>query len=571
MDKYYVGDFETCGNLKFKNYKLDKLNSEVWVWLWCVMDVYDVNKYKTGNNLKDFFDYCASLGFRGDIIHINFHNLKFDGSYILDYILRNNLFKKSNNDVNSKIKEGCYKTLIDGLGKWFTLTIKKNGVTVVFEDSLKKLPFSVCEIGKMLDLDEKKGEIDYDMFRGKDYIATEDEIDYVRRDCKIICESIRKMFLDNGYDRLTIGSNCMMEFKDIIKKKFKFYFKQLTEDEDNFVRKSYTGGLCMVGNYESYKGKITVIDKNSMYPSMMHSCSGNLYPVGEGIYFEGEYEYNKYRPLFVQHFKCNLKLKENHFGFVAYEHLQTLCQTYITNTNGKCIELWLNNVDFEILFEEYEVTDLEYIDGYSYCHIRGIFDEYINKWYNIKEESTKNGNKAMRLLSKLFLNNLYGKFGTNPIGTRTEYYLEEKLETEHILNLRKSIYVPVASFCTSYARRDLLNTANRLGGKKNVLYMDTDSIHVKDVDVKKYKIDLDKTKLNCWDIESNCDEGIYIRQKTYAEHSDVWTIKAAGCPDYCKKHINITEFKKGMRIGGKLQPVRVKGGTLLMETDFTIN
>ena len=92
--------------------------------------------------------------------------------------------------------------------------------------------------------------------------------------------------------------------------------------------------------------------------------------------------------------------------------------------------------------------------------ITGIFDEYIDYWYNIKNNS-KDG---VRELAKLMLNNLYGKFGTNPrfipyiptfIDGEVKYLAGDEEE-------RNSVYVPMASFITAYARNKTIRSAQKL-------------------------------------------------------------------------------------------------------------
>lgn len=47
-------------------------------------------------------------------------------------------------------------------------------------------------------------------------------------------------------------------------------------------------------------------------------------------------------------------------------------------------------------------------------------------------------------------------------------------------------------------------------------------------------------------------------------------VKLAGCPDNVKDKIKIEDFKYGSVFSGKLLPKMVKGGVVLVDTDFTI-
>ena len=101
------------------------------------------------------------------------------------------------------------------------------------------------------------------------------------------------------------------------------------------------------------------------------------------------------------------------------------------------------------------------------------------------------------------------------------------------------IYIPLAAFTTAWARQDLLRAANAVGGKKNVLYMDTDSIHTTNPDYAKH-LKIDNFEIGAWKLEGIATEGVYIRQKTYAEFvQNDWIIKCAGMSKKAKKNLTI--------------------------------
>ena len=72
---------------------------------------------------------------------------------------------------------------------------------------------------------------------------------------------------------MTQGSNALQDFKEILtKRKFEHYFPNLPPDVDDDIRKSYKGGFTYLNPI--YKEKdvenITVLDVNSLYPSVMY-------------------------------------------------------------------------------------------------------------------------------------------------------------------------------------------------------------------------------------------------------------------------------------------------------------
>lgn len=78
-----------------------------------------------------------------------FHNLKFDGHFIVDYLLRNGyLFNLDSRDL----KPGQFSALISAQGTWYSLKIAfeedRNGYSqeVEIRDSLKIIPLPVEKI-----------------------------------------------------------------------------------------------------------------------------------------------------------------------------------------------------------------------------------------------------------------------------------------------------------------------------------------------------------------------------------------------------------------------------------------
>ena len=65
-----------------------------------------------------------------------------------------------------------------------------------------------------------------------------------------------------------------------------------------------------------------------------------------------------------------------------------------------------------MFLKHYDVYHLKYIDGIAFKSIKGLFKNYIEKQYEIKQNTT---DKGEREFAKLFMNNIYGKFGTNPL------------------------------------------------------------------------------------------------------------------------------------------------------------
>lgn len=132
-------------------------------------------------------------------------------------------------------------------------------------------------------------------------------------------------------------------------------------------------------------------------------------PIGEPIFYEGKYEYDKIYPLYIQMISCSFKIKKNKIPTIQIKNNRSIFKQneYIETTNDEIVCLVLTSVDLKLFLEHYDVFDLEYISGWKFKSMQGIFREYIEKWIEVKNQGTITGNKGKRTLAKLMLNSLY--------------------------------------------------------------------------------------------------------------------------------------------------------------------
>lgn len=326
---------------------------------------------------------------------------------------------------------------------------------------------------------------------------------------------------------------------------------------------------------------VNVFDVNSLYPSCMRF---ELLSFGKGMYFEGQYIKNEIYPLYIQTLRCSFKIKKNKIPTIQIKEKNFFFQSneYIEDSRGEKFILTLTNIDLEMFFNHYDVEDLEYIDGFMFRGIRGLFDKYIDYWIGKKIEAGKEGNKGKRTIAKLQLNSLYGKFAkSTTIKSKYPYLGDDGILHFTISEAEKKngIYIPVACFITAYARRKTIETSQKIKeysiekyGEDLYCYSDTDSIHTRLPleDCKKF-MDIDDYKLGYWAHESFCSRAKFVRQKCYIEEIDEkLKITCAGLPENCYNQVTWDNFKEGFTAHGKLTYKYVKGGVKLVETDFTI-
>lgn len=581
----YAGDFETITD-----------PSDVRVWGACLVDIDTSETAFIGNSIESFFDFLRD---RNTVVY--FHNLKFDGEYILSYLLRNGYTYSDSHE------SGTFETLITDDGVFYSITVyfekkKKKYKKAVFYDSLKKLPFKVSVISKAFELKDQKLKIDYDAPRPVGHELTAEERAYIVNDCRIVAQALKIQF-DKGLTKMTNASDALNGYKGIIGKGFfEKWFPTLPVELDDDIRQAYRGGFTYLTprfKNKHVKGGIT-LDVNSLYPSVMYD---RVLPYGYPMYFEGEYEPDERYPIYIQHLKCCFKLKPGHIPTIQKKGSGRFVETeYLTSSVDSMgidepVELYLTTPDMVLFLEHYDIFDEEYINGYKFKGTSGMFKEYIDFWMHIKE--TTSG--AMRQLAKLMLNSLYGKFATNPHARKKIPVMDDFGVVRYELDapeLRDPVYTAMGAFITAYAREKTIRSAQQVYDR--FIYADTDSLHLVGVDIPE-GLEVHPTKLGAWKHEGTFIDSKYIRAKTYIETMietkktttletyarimnrtfDVWRetagikyhdmkVTCAGMPDNVKEHVTYENFASGATFDGKLMPRRYPGGIVLRETTFTI-
>lgn len=568
--KKYMCDFETSTEewLMFDN-------GVARVWASCIATIEETPKVVAiNNNINDFMENLIKLG----NIEAYFHNLKFDGEYIISW-----LFKNGYKYDEKARKEKTFNCVISDTGQWYSITIthkayNKRYIRTTIYDSLKKLPLKVSAIAKAFKLPEVKGSIDYDKYRPVGYEIQPDELEYITNDCVIVAKALYMQF-DKGLEKMTIGSDALSNYKLEIggKKAFKWLYPIMPLEIDNDFRKAYKGGFTMVNpRFQNKEVSGISFDVNSLYPSVMYGNMGIL-PYGLPKIFNGQYKKDKNMPLYIQKLSCCFKLKPDKIPTIQLKGNMSFIPTeYVTDSKG-IVDLTLTSVDLELFFEHYDVWNIEYVGGYKFKGADNLFREYIDYWAEIKANSTG----GARQLAKLMLNSLYGKFATNP---KKQNKIPKNYKTGIELELQdptydEPVYTALGAFITARARAYTITNSQRLFNYW--VYSDTDSMYLTGIteeEASKY-INIHPTKLGAWKLEHHFERGKWLRPKTYILKSieDGLSIACAGMPDNIKEDIlsngedkAFSMFDYGASFSGKLVPKRVKGGVILFKTDFTI-
>lgn len=478
------------------------------------------------------------------------------------------------------------------MGQFYSLTVRwNNGNTTEFRDSAKKFPnMSVRKIAVSFKLDVTKGDIDYDAPRPVGYTMTPEEADYLIRDVLIVAKAVGQT-LANGMSKLTIGSDALNEYKDMIgKRQFERLYPIFPVKMDADIRRAYRGGFTYAD--PRFKGKLNgaglVLDVNSLYPFVMRT---KLLPYGEPEYVKGQVLPTATKPLTIQHITFTAKIRKNHIPCIQIKGSLSFLETeYLTEVNEPTV-MSVTNVDMQLMLDHYHVNILEYAGGWRFNAAEGLFDSYIDKWMLVKANSTG----GIREIAKLHLNSLYGKFATNPIVASKNPVLEGdtvKL-TRGEDSERKPIYSPMGIFITSYARELTIRAAQE--NYSVFAYADTDSLHLMTTTIPK-TLEVHESNIGAWKLEYRFKNAYYVRAKAYFElkENGAYHNAVAGLPVELANLVRFDDLRPGMEvwqegkgedaitrraytgstsgvlIRGKLVPQSVPGGIVLKDTPYQL-
>lgn len=643
--RVFVADFET-------SVYEGQTRTEVWAAATVELGTENVVIH---NSISKWFNYIGEIAEYDNVV-VYFHNLKFDGNFILWYLMFKTNFKPAATEISEDVVKWddtrtlanrTYSYSIGRQGQWYTMRVGMNDHQIEIRDSLKLLPFALRKIGKDFKTKHQKLDIDYEGERHENEQIKPEEKEYIRNDVLVIKEALEIMY-SQGHNKLTIGACCMSEFKTILQNdysEFRNLFPRMDEvtidsdvygepTADAYIRHAYKGGWCYLvkGKENKIFHNGTTADVNSLYPSVMSSQSGSAYPYGNPKFWQGEIPNiltgitRKQYYYFIK-IRTRFKIKSGYLPFIQikgnpmYKGTESL-ETSDIILNGKHYDYYLQDgkkvpafvtltltcTDWELMQEHYDLIDCTVLSGcYFKAHV-GFFDDYIDKYRKIKETSKG----AQRQIAKLFLNNLYGKMATS---TDSSFKWAERRDDEvvHFRNItereKEPIYIPIGAAITSYARNFTIRHAqmNYHGkDKPGFIYADTDSLHMDLSPDEIVGLKVHPTNFCAWKLETCWDSALFVRQKTYAEHithedlepidNPHWEIKCAGLPENCKKLFlesveqtgednpkwneeerefahtkrEITDFKVGLQVPGKLTPVHIPGGVVLERTMFEL-
>lgn len=549
------------------------------------------NKVTVGNNIDELLGSIIEQ----HITKIYFHDFNYEMSYIQDYILKNNfVYHHPVSSIDNFNYKGqfAYDLFRDNTGHlyYIKLFIKlSNGVKTTCElrSSHNKTMSSVLDMYNSYKININSNNIknEYLVDNCIQLKYNETPNDYMLENCIIYCmilASVLKTLINNSMTKLTIGSDAIKEWTKL-DGDFEPLLPKIDSDLEYKFRQAYRGGFTWLNknfaNKDLYDG--IVLDINSLYPYVMKEF--NLpYKQPKRV----DYIPEGFDTLFICCVICHAKLKNNMIPCISRLNASNnekgiVDNEYLEYIDG--LELWLTNFDINLLQTSYDIIDIQLKECYIFESTFGMFNNFIDKHYKIK----KNSSGAQRELSKLMLDSLYGRFGIKRDKKMSIPYIENnivKYKDGDLLKDKTINYVPLSCFITSIARWYMINLALEIG-VNNIIYMDTDSIHINGLDLPQ---DCPiSSELGDFKIEAVFKKARYIGLKTYIhdeysinnrysvnysidKNNIVTIVKMCGAPDTVKQNINWTNFNKDTIVFGKPFIKPVEGGNIRLYTTYRI-
>lgn len=578
---FFAADFETTYHQEFSNDEIILENRESnetnieftknensRVFLSGCYCINNDNYFLNYENLATTFNTFASetLRLKHKKAVIFYHNLSYDGSYILNWLQRHNYkqsLKVNKISLLPELNRKEYTALISG-GKFFNIEFWWKGVRLIFLDSLKLLPLNLASLGEAIGFKKLKEIVDYKEFKiNKEHNYPKEWLIYLKRDCEILKEILKEFYKHEKFSlkKFTLGSLAFNHVK-----------KPVNTNTPNFLIKDYLffqkwfrGGLCFCNlNLQakwvySPNENIKMIDACSMYPSQM------IKYLPFGIWEEKPLkEWNNNYCAFYEVLIKKAKIKD------LYKDIAVIPKNYSWIDNKKYIRTMFNG---ELIISPYEyiqeikeewlyhftdielkmiesLYDIEYkiVNSY-YFQTKDYLKENIAKMFQEKKLAKESGDKARTLLAKLKINNIYGKLCQNPFRPQVFYGEQKDIPEDYkILNKKngeleaynvvlnksedkKAKPIFIGAYITSLSRVSLLDKIKYIIDNGGIfLYCDTDSVAYVDNEKNPIPFNDIGNDLSLWEFEENKLEG--------------GILKGAGFIALCPKQYRIVN-KKG--------------------------
>lgn len=613
---YFVADFETV--VEETNYF--KQNNRTRV-------LYGVVAKLDGTYKQSFIDVdemfaCLLQNYKYKTMIIYFHNLSFDGVFLLDFLARNGFV------VVDKVEKDLQMSVFRTTGsKIYHIKVKYNGVEFHFRCSKLLLSTSVKALGKCVNLDKYVSDSqETEEFYQVEPEATVEEFEEKNKDYCLYCErdveivrlslidfyiSIFKFLSDfqapEETYRQVLNASTISQLSFILQKMCALkdgmteFDLSITHAEERDIMDKFTNGGLTVSN-EEYRGLQVddangyVIDLKSAYPAVM----SGLIPYGPALEKPPRGPYCTFQEIFYE----TITPKNHSIPLLKNweAHKVNDPNYFLKATNYKT---YLLKEERELLEQLFDYGGRKIIKEYYYP-LKNYLKEFIDYGFKMKELMKQQNKMASSHTYKILLNSAYGIHAKRMDFRLVKPYVGEKYEVsgkEYVLNDNIDLNKPdshswipnneiyaynfnewidiskfrvahkgIANYITAMTRCKLLKGIIHFK-PKNFLYCDTDSLFI----MNHTKEDLEKfcgPNLGDWELEDKqFDTAIVMRSKTYQLYKNNEVVKQ-GLAGVRKEKINLKEVRhmKLLEILNATKVAcRVDGGLVLRGVDKMLN
>lgn len=326
--------------------------------------------FLTFPSTKELFEFLDGTEYR-----IYAHNGgKFDFHYMLEYI-------------------PSWQEVITINGRLAQFKVGNN----IFCDSYCILPVSLATY--------QKTKVDYSIFEKEEREKPENAAiiyDYLKDDCIFLYEFVDTFIKENGYS-LTIASSAIKKLQKIEGFKIRDSGKRFFD----MMRPYYYGGRVECFEKGLVDGEIKFFDINSAYPYAMthehpHDASITTYQKNPQIKGHNFY-----------------KLQAKSLGIFPFRNDDG--SLHFPNDEKErifCITGW----ELLTAIRLNKAENIKHIEQIEFLLTKN-FKKYVYHYYDIKQNSKKGS--AENIISKLYLNSAYGKFGADASKYRTTYICDQ--------------------------------------------------------------------------------------------------------------------------------------------------
>jgi len=485
-------------------------------------------KWQRFEDASTFWDFVYQFIRPKRRLYIMAHNLNFDLAQVKGfYRLQSDGWETTSRIIGPKI---------------LNLTYRRDGASIRLVDTYNYYPMGLKAVGAMVGLEK------YEFPEDTDDAALWDT--YCRRDVEIMLEAMQLWWRrikdwQLGNFGVTLASQCMNAYRHRFMKTP--IFIDTNKHAARVSRKSYLGGRNEAYFLGPIPERVWCLDINSMYPYIMRT-----YPM--------PYRLATTR---TDISPANLSKLLETYSIVADVELDVTEPVIPIRYEGRTtwplgsFHAALTSPELAHALNLGMVTKVHYAALYLSAN---IFREYVDFFYGERIKARAAGDTATEGITKLFLNNLYGKFGQKGerwtiIGDAEDidvrYYDYYDLTENKIIKRRQFAgvleelqgapddgdYVPaiagesrdslpaitaesrdsfpgIAAHVTAYARMYLWRLMEA-AGRENVYYTDTDSLMVNKAGYDALKPFCDPTELGYLKVEWESDDVVINGLKDY--------------------------------------------------------